>query len=91
MRPHRFGLAASRTRLLPEDDPRYDPISDLRDLSPHWLREIEAFFATYKLLQDVETKVEGWSDAKAAWDVINRYTVMAAEEDDLFHAYRPPQ
>jgi len=76
---------------VPVDDPRYDPISNLEDLSPHWLREIEAFFATYKLLQDVETQVEGWRDSKSAWEVIERYTVMPPEEDDLFHAYRQPE
>lgn len=75
---------------VPVDDPRYDPIKRLDDLSPHWLREIEAFFSTYKLLQDVETVVEGWSDVDAAWEVIDRYTVTPPEEDDLFHAYRQP-
>jgi inorganic pyrophosphatase len=58
-------------------------------LPPHWLREIEAFFATYKLLQDVETHVEGWGDSGEAWDVSKKYTVMSAEDDDLFHSYRP--
>lgn len=74
---------------VPADDPRYDTISKLDDLSPHWLREIEAFFSTYKQLQNVETQVEGWSDADTARAVIKRYTVMSPEEDDLFHPYRP--
>lgn len=74
---------------VPVDDPRYDQMSDINDLPPHWLREIEAFFATYKLLQDVETHVEGWGDSGEAWDVIKKYTVMRAEDDDLFHTYRP--
>jgi hypothetical protein len=28
---------------------------------------------------------------ETAWEVIERYTVMPADEDDLFHAYRPPR
>jgi inorganic pyrophosphatase len=74
---------------VPKDDPRFDTIHNCNDLPPHWLREIEAFFATYKLLQGIETETCGWSDAAIAWEIIDRYTVMPAEEDDLFHTYRP--
>jgi len=75
---------------VPVDDPRYDTIASLEDLSPHWLREIEAFFSTYKLLQDVETDVQGWGNADEAWQVIEKYTVCEPEDDDLFHPYRVP-
>ncbi|HVD04002.1 MAG TPA: inorganic diphosphatase [Candidatus Dormibacteraeota bacterium] len=52
-------------------DPRFDPIRDLGDLAPHWLREIEVFFETYKQLEDLkEVSVGGWQGATAAWDAI---------------------
>ncbi len=52
-------------------DPRFDPIRDLGDLAPHWLREIEVFFETYKQLEDLkEVSVGGWQGASAAWEAI---------------------
>ena len=49
-------------------DPRYSHIETLDDLAPHYLREIENFFATYKNLQvDKETQVLGFFDEEAAW------------------------
>lgn len=55
---------------VPLGDPRLEAISDLGGLSPHWLREIENFFATYKRLQDVETETLGWGNAERAWEVV---------------------
>lgn len=51
-------------------DPRFAAVKDIADISPHWLREIETFFATYKTLQGVETQVVGWRGVEAAWEVI---------------------
>jgi len=45
---------------VPLGDPRFAEIRDLDDLSPHWLREIENFFDTYKTLQNLATVVRGW-------------------------------
>lgn len=47
-------------------DPRYDTIQALEDLAPHYLKEIENFFSTYKTLQEMETKVLRFFDAKEA-------------------------
>jgi inorganic pyrophosphatase len=57
---------------VPVGDPRFLGVRKLRDLPGHWLREIEAFFATYKLLEDKLVNVKGWHDADAAWKVIAR-------------------
>jgi inorganic pyrophosphatase len=52
-------------------DPRFDPIQNLEDLAPHWLREIEVFFETYKQLEDLkEVSVGGWEGAEAAWGAV---------------------
>jgi len=45
---------------VPEGDPRFSHYKKLEDVGPHWLREIETFFQTYKLLEDKETEVLGW-------------------------------
>ncbi len=55
---------------VPVGDPRYQHVTDLSHLGDHWLREIETFFATYKLLEPKQTEVLGWHDAPFAWDVI---------------------
>ena len=45
---------------VPEFDPRFSHYQSLEQVGPHWLREIETFFKTYKLLEDKETEVLGW-------------------------------
>jgi inorganic pyrophosphatase len=67
-------------------DPRFEDIADLDDLHGHWLREIEQFFATYKLLEEKDTDLQGWENARVARRVIqeafDRYvqTVRATDE-----------
>jgi inorganic pyrophosphatase len=36
---------------VPVGDPRFSHVQSLAELGDHWLREIETFFATYKLLE----------------------------------------
>jgi inorganic pyrophosphatase len=45
---------------VPVGDPRFDEYHSLEDVGQHWLREIETFFATYKLLEPKQTEVLGW-------------------------------
>jgi inorganic pyrophosphatase len=63
---------------VPVGDPRYAHVHSLEEIGDHWLREIETFFATYKLLEPKETEVLGWHDVAHAWEVIaqcrKRYT-----------------
>jgi inorganic pyrophosphatase len=65
---------------VPVGDPRFAEVRDLLDLAPHWLREIETFFATYKVLQAVETQVLGWESATQAWAVIDAARQAAARQ-----------
>ena len=52
---------------VPAGDPRFAEVRDIRDLAPHWLREIETFFATYKELEDKRPpKLSGWHGASVA-------------------------
>lgn len=57
---------------VPVGDPRYAHVANLEDLGSHWPREIETFFATYKLLEDKTTEVIGWHDAAEARAVVAR-------------------
>ena len=51
---------------VPVRDPRFDHISDLDDVSPHLLKEIENFFATYKTLEGKHTITLGWNNVEVA-------------------------
>ena len=64
---------------VPTKDPRYRHIQKLEDLGPHWLREIENFFATYKALEDKWTELVGWKDEVEAWKVIEECEVRWQE------------
>jgi inorganic pyrophosphatase len=57
---------------VPIGDPRFAGIHNLHDIDPHWLREIENFFQTYKALEDKWTDVVGWRDAAIAARVIGQ-------------------
>jgi inorganic pyrophosphatase len=56
---------------VPAVDPRFEGIMTLDDLQAHWLLEIEAFFATYKLLEPKDTDVLGWHGLDEAWQMID--------------------
>jgi len=51
-------------------DPLWEHATRLEQVSPHRLREIEHFLATYKLLEDKQVEVYGWADAGAALDLL---------------------
>ncbi|MGH2442923.1 MAG: inorganic diphosphatase [Chloroflexota bacterium] len=55
---------------VPSGDPRFDDILVLDDIRGHWLKEIENFFATYKLLEAKDTDLLGWGDADEATKII---------------------
>ncbi|MGH2615329.1 MAG: inorganic diphosphatase [Thermomicrobiales bacterium] len=60
---------------VPIGDPRYDHVQTLDEIGEHWLREIETFFATYKLLEPKQTEVLGWHDLAET-----RHTVAKCRE-----------
>jgi inorganic pyrophosphatase len=66
------GVVDHKIIAVPTRDPRFEAMRDLRDLPGHWQREIEHFFASYKLLETGEGEITGWEDARAAWDFILR-------------------
>ncbi len=62
-------------------DPRFDLIRELSDLAPHWLREIEVFFETYKQLEDAkEVTLGGWEGLPAAMAALEECRQRAASQ-----------
>lgn len=47
-------------------DSLYQHVTQFDQVSPHRLREIEHFFATYKLLEDKRVEVYGWAESADA-------------------------
>jgi inorganic pyrophosphatase len=56
---------------VPVGDRRFAGIRSLDQLEPHWLLEIETFFATYTLLEPGQTEVRGWHSPGEAWQQID--------------------
>lgn len=67
---------------VPVAEPRFDEIEGLDDMEGHWLREIENFFDTYKLLEDKESYVEGWRGAEEARAVLKKYQVPPEKDKE---------
>lgn len=55
---------------VPHTDPLFADYESLADVSPHYLREIEHFFATYKQLEGAHVETMGWAGAKDATDEV---------------------
>jgi inorganic pyrophosphatase len=55
---------------VPVHDPLYQDYHDLSDVAPHYLREVEHFFAIYKELEGVHTTIQGWRDRARAREII---------------------
>lgn len=55
---------------VPVNDPRFAHYQSLDQVGKHWLREIETFFATYKLLENKQTDILGWHGLDAALEQI---------------------
>lgn len=51
---------------VPNADPLFGHIKKLEDVPPHFLREVEHFFGTYKQLEGVPTSSKGWITAEEA-------------------------
>jgi inorganic pyrophosphatase len=56
---------------VPVADPRYVGYTDIEDVHPHWLREIENFFNVYKQLEPEKiVSIERWGNREEAWQAI---------------------
>jgi inorganic pyrophosphatase len=51
---------------VPNADPLFGHVKKLEDVPPHFLREVEHFFGTYKQLEGAHTESLGWIGAEDA-------------------------
>ncbi|MEQ9455657.1 MAG: inorganic diphosphatase [Phycisphaeraceae bacterium] len=70
---------------VPDTDPIFAEYNGLWRVPPHFLREVEHFFATYKQLEGGEVRTLGWEgEDKARAEImacIERYDALKAEEE----------
>ena len=69
---------------VPSSDPIFAEYDNLWRVPPHFLREVEHFFKTYKDLEGGVVKTEGWEQAERAFEEIgicaNRYIQDKADK-----------
>jgi inorganic pyrophosphatase len=67
------GDADDKILAVHADDPQFKHINDIQEFevsNPHYLREIEQFFKTYKLLENKKVEIVGWFGKTEAEKVI---------------------
>jgi len=66
---------------VPLKNPNYDHIKTLKDVEPHFLKELVHFFTEYKRLEDKGVIVKGWLGRNEAYKIIkDSYKVFKEEE-----------
>lgn len=60
------GVNDYKLLAVPDSDPLFAHCHTLSDIPQHFLLEVEHFFKTYKQLEGIEVKTEGWADAAEA-------------------------
>ncbi len=54
------------------NDARFHGYSDIKDVHPHQLKEVQEFFETYKRLEPHKwVKIKEWRTAAEAWKIVN--------------------
>lgn len=66
------GEGDAKVLAVPVDDPRFSHVQDLKDLNPHFLKEIEHFFAHYKDLQGKKVQVLGFKGKIDAIEAVKK-------------------
>ena len=66
---------------VPLTDPLWNHISELNEVPPHLLKEIEHFFSVYKDLEEKKVGVQGWDGVDAAIKTIEEAHNRHLEEN----------
>jgi len=51
---------------VPVGDPRFDGVTELEHVPPHFLKEVQHFFTVYKTLEQKPVEIHGWAGAAEA-------------------------
>jgi inorganic pyrophosphatase len=58
------GFNDYKVLAVPNKDPLFESYKKLEDVPAHFLREVEHFFSTYKVLEGVSVEALGWASAE---------------------------
>lgn len=72
------GQGDEKILAVPDRDPLFATYEDLDDVPPHFLREVEHFFSTYKQLEGRAVEARGWGDRAAAYGLVEAAITRAA-------------
>ncbi|MGP4082159.1 inorganic diphosphatase [Pseudalkalibacillus sp. R45] len=64
------GEEDSKLLAVPVEDPRFDHVQSLEDVSEHTLKEISHFFERYKDLQGKKTEIGSWEGPEMAAELV---------------------
>jgi inorganic pyrophosphatase len=65
------GESDAKILAVPAKDPRFKNISDISNIEPHILEEIQHFFKVYKDLQEKEVVVGAWEAREKAFEAVD--------------------
>lgn len=77
------GFNDYKVLAVPSEDPIFAEYDDLWRVPPHFLREVEHFFATYKQLEGGVVKPLGWDSAAAAREEIQASIIRYRKDNGL--------
>ncbi|MCM1498678.1 MAG: inorganic diphosphatase [Clostridium sp.] len=66
------GMGDEKIIAIPYSDPTYNCYTDVSELPQHIFEEIKHFFSVYKALEDKDTVVDEFDDAKEAVHIIEK-------------------
>jgi inorganic pyrophosphatase len=66
------GESDDKLICVPVNDPRFNEVNDLADISEHQVKEMTHFLETYKLLQDKEVTISGARGVEAAHEAVKK-------------------
>jgi len=66
---------------VPDKNPNYDHVKNLKDVEPHFLKELVHFFSEYKRLENKSVTVKGWLNRSEAYKIIKESNKVYLTEE----------
>jgi len=74
------GESDAKILAVPVGDPRFAHVADLKDVNPHFVKEVVHFYENYKKLQNKEVTIPSVRDAESAKAVITEAVELYKKE-----------
>ncbi len=74
------GESDAKILAVPVGDPRFAHVNNLKDVNPHFIKEVVHFYENYKKLQNKEVTIPSVRDAESAKAVISEAVELYKKE-----------